>query len=89
MTKYLLSVLPTAANGLMFASTAVKKQWDTWGFVENGTWFDLVGPMHVPQTFAHAACACPASHRYAYYLITEVSPGEGFGVATSTDGQHL
>jgi hypothetical protein len=25
---------------------------------------------------------------YAYYLITEHSPGEGFGVATSTDGQH-
>lgn len=25
---------------------------------------------------------------YAYYLITEHSPGEGFGVATSSDGQH-
>ena len=25
---------------------------------------------------------------YLYYLITENSPGEGFGVATSTDGVH-
>ena len=25
---------------------------------------------------------------YAYYLITEYSPGEGFGVATSSDGVH-
>ena len=25
---------------------------------------------------------------YAYYLITESSPGEGFGVASSVDGQH-
>ena len=25
---------------------------------------------------------------YLYYLITEYSPGEGFGVATSTDGVH-
>lgn len=25
---------------------------------------------------------------YLYYLITEDSPGEGFGVATSTDGVH-
>jgi hypothetical protein len=25
---------------------------------------------------------------YAYYLVTEHSPGEGFGVATSPDGQH-
>ncbi|KAL1529474.1 hypothetical protein AB1Y20_000421 [Prymnesium parvum] len=49
--------------GLMFHSTAVTKQWDTWGFVENGTW-------------------------YAYYLVTEHSPGEGFGVATSSDGVH-
>ena len=50
-------------SALMFHSTAVSKQWDTWAFVENGTW-------------------------YAYYLITEVSPGEGFGVATSTDAVH-
>ena len=25
---------------------------------------------------------------YAYYLVTEVSYGEGFGVATSANGQH-
>ena len=25
---------------------------------------------------------------YLYYLITESSPGEGFGLATSTDGAH-
>lgn len=25
----------------------------------------------------------------AYYLVTEVSYGEGFGVATSTDGVHF
>ena len=27
-------------------------------------------------------------HIIAYYLVTEVSYGEGFGVATSEDGQH-
>ena len=47
----------------MFQSKAVSSQWDTWAFVENGTY-------------------------YAYYLVTEFSPGEGFGVATSPDGQH-
>ena len=52
-----------AACGLMFQSTAVSSQWDTWAFVENGTY-------------------------YVYYLVTEYSPGEGFGVATSPDGQH-
>ena len=59
----LLLLAPDHATALMFHSTAVTKQWDTWGFVENGTW-------------------------YAYYLITEQSPGEGFGVATSTDAVH-
>ena len=58
-----LLLLSTGCSGLMFHSTAVTKQWDTWAFVENGTW-------------------------YAYYLITEVSYGEGFGVATSSDGVH-
>ena len=53
----------TCCNGLMFHSTAVTKEWDTWVFVENSTYF-------------------------AYYLVTEVSYGEGFGVATSVDGQH-
>ena len=52
-----------AARALMFASDVVSKQWDTWGFYENATF-------------------------YAYYLVTEVSYGEGFGVATSPDGQH-
>eukprot|EP00729_Bicosta_minor_P010576 gene10576-4528_t len=47
----------------MFHSEAVTKEWDTWVFVENSTY-------------------------YAYYLVTEVSYGEGFGVATSPDGQH-
>ena len=50
-------------DALMFHSNVVAKQWDTWAFVENGTW-------------------------YAYYLITEHSPGEGFGCATSADGVH-
>eukprot|EP01043_Picozoa_sp_COSAG02_P028810 COSAG02_NODE_1764_length_11026_cov_4.823465_2_plen_179_part_00 len=31
---------------------------------------------------------CENGTYYAYYLITEHSPGEGFGVATSDDGQH-
>ena len=31
---------------------------------------------------------CENGTYYAYYLITEHSPGEGFGVATSPDGQH-
>ena len=53
-----------SCDGLMFQSKAVTSQWDTWAFVENGTY-------------------------YAYYLITEHSPGEGFGVATSTDGVHF
>ena len=48
---------------MMFQSTAVSSQWDTWAFAENNTY-------------------------YAYYLITEHSPGEGFGVATSPDGAH-
>jgi len=47
----------------MFHSKVVTKQWDTWAFVENGTF-------------------------YAYYLVTEVSYGEGFGCASSPDGQH-
>eukprot|EP00947_MAST-08B_sp_MAST-8B-sp1_P000874 g874.t1 len=47
----------------MFHSKNVSKQWDTWVYVENGTY-------------------------YAYYLVTEVSYGEGFGVGTSTDGVH-
>jgi hypothetical protein len=41
----------TPVVGLMFQSTAVSSQWDTWAFAENGTY-------------------------YAYYLITEHSPGE-------------
>lgn len=63
----LLNVEP--ALSLMFqshnttGSFSVTSQWDTWAFVENGTF-------------------------YVYYLITESSPGEGFGVATSPDGQH-
>ena len=64
-TAIMLAVLllsSGAACGLMFQSHAVSSQWDTWAFVENGTY-------------------------YAYYLVTEHSPGEGFGVATSPDGQ--
>ena len=61
LSRVLLVALAAGADGLMFRSTAVTKQWDTWAFVENGTF-------------------------YAYYLITEVSYGEGFGVATSPDG---
>ena len=57
----LLASLWTTTHGLMFASTNVTKQWDTWVFVENSTW-------------------------YAYYLVTQVSYGEGFGVATSPNG---
>ena len=53
-----------SVSSLMFHSKAVSKQWDTWAFVENGTF-------------------------YAYYLVTEVSYGEGFGVATSSDGVHF
>jgi hypothetical protein len=46
----------------MFRSHAVSNQWDTWAFVENGTF-------------------------YAFYLVTgDGSPGEGFGVATSSNG---
>ena len=59
MTPLLLG----AASGLMFRSHNVTSQWDTWAFVENGTY-------------------------YVYYLVTEHSPGEGFGVATSPNGQH-
>eukprot|EP00937_MAST-01D_sp_MAST-1D-sp2_P001659 g1659.t1 len=59
----LLLFVAGLSDALMFASKAVSKQWDTWGFYENSTF-------------------------YAYYLITEVSYGEGFGVATSPDGQH-
>ena len=67
----ILRVLTAAAcsTGLMFqshnttGSFSVTGQWDTWVFVENGTY-------------------------YVYYLVTERSPGEGFGVATSPDGQH-
>ena len=55
--------LTNTATALMFRSYNVSSQWDTWAFVENGTF-------------------------YAYYLVTEASPGEGFGCATSDDGQH-
>lgn len=51
------------SQALMFQSANVTSQWDTWAFVENGTF-------------------------YLFYLVTEHSPGEGFGMATSTDGQH-
>jgi len=61
MTQLVMFMLIPDASALMFRSTAVSKQWDTWAFVENGTY-------------------------YAYYLITEVSYGEGFGVATSPTG---
>jgi len=50
-------------DALMFHSKEVTKEWDTWVFVENGTF-------------------------YAYYLVTEVSFGEGFGVGVSSDGVH-
>ena len=58
---FILVLLAASAEGLMFKSDVVTKQWDTWAFVENGSY-------------------------YAYYLITEESPGEGFGVATSPNG---
>ena len=48
---------------MIFRSSLVQAQWDTWCYSHNGTY-------------------------YLYYLITEHSPGEGFGVATSTDGVH-
>ena len=60
---WLTFLLLGRTTALMFHSLAVTKQWDTWAFVENGTW-------------------------YAYYLITEHGPGEGFGVATSSDAVH-
>ena len=54
-------------EALMFHSTNVSKQWDTWAFVENGTYF-------------------------AYYLITEASPGEDSGNTpekkTTIEGHH-
>jgi hypothetical protein len=56
--RNLFLLLAASADGLMFKSGDT---WDTWAFVENGTY-------------------------YAYYLITEESPGEGFGVATSPNG---
>jgi hypothetical protein len=58
-----LALLSSTCSALMFHSKNVSKQWDTWVFVENKTF-------------------------YAYYLVTEVSYGEGFGVGTSTDGVH-
>jgi len=48
---------------MIFKSSVVKAQWDTWCYYHGGTY-------------------------YLYYLITDQSPGEGFGVATSTDGVH-
>ena len=63
MRNTLFAALIPCAFSLMFKSDAVTKQWDTWAFVENGTFF-------------------------AYYLVTEVSYGEGFGCATSADGVH-
>ena len=64
LASLLLLLLLHGCSALMFHSSAVSKEWDTWVFVENGTF-------------------------YAYYLVTEVSFGEGFGVATSTDGVHF
>jgi len=58
-----LLIAGLAPPSLMFQSHNVSSQWDTWAFLENGTY-------------------------YVYYLVTEHSPGEGFGVATSADGQH-
>ena len=52
MKVALLVLLPTV-RGLMFASTAVKKQWDTWGFVENGTWFAPF-PIQRHDSYSHS-----------------------------------
>lgn len=48
---------------MMFRSSIVDAQWDTWCYFHNSTY-------------------------YLYYLISERSIGEGFGVATSGDGVH-
>ena len=66
---YTIVVLPNFVAGLMFHSTHVTGQWDTWAFVDGNTY-------------------------YAFYLITQdapksgSSPGNGFGVAISSDGVH-
>ena len=35
----LAAALVTTGQALMFKSDAVSKQWDTWVFVENGTYY--------------------------------------------------
>lgn len=63
-----LSVLLCGCNGLMFHSEAVTKEWDTWVFVENSTYYAYylvteVKKMYISLCplslllFLHAACA--------------------------------
>lgn len=67
-----LSALLCGCNGLMFHSEAVTKEWDTWVFVENGTYYAYylvteVKKMYISSLFflcplslllfLHAACA--------------------------------
>ena len=96
MLLLLLALLPAPAQALMFHSDAVSKQWDTWVFVENGTYYVRAPSSHLGQRVAaiegsltdgSRASICRVSQ--AYYLVTEVSFGEGFGVGTSTDGVHF
>ena len=37
--RNLFLLLAASADGLMFKSDRVTKQWDTWAFVENGTYY--------------------------------------------------
>jgi hypothetical protein len=42
---------PSGASALMFHSDAVSKEWDTWVFVENGTFYAYCAPSQTAHLY--------------------------------------
>ena len=89
-----LSALLCGCNGLMFHSEAVTKEWDTWVFVENSTYYAYYLVTEVKKMYISLSSFSVlflSSFSYTLHVLStpnQVSYGEGFGVATSPDGQH-
>ena len=81
----LLLASARSVDALMFQSANVSSQWDTCECSNRRH------PAPPPPAYAPAgATGVFVENRtfYLFYLVTEHGPGEGFGVATSADGQH-
>ena len=97
----LLGSVFACSNALMFHSEAVTKEWDTWVFVENSTYYAYYLVTEVSTVYICIPVALSLPSRIssssstpnlaivgAFLLFWQVSFGEGFGLATSPDGQH-